>query len=312
MLSFERIQRPITRDQSSRLPAWAERPLFRYVRIGQDGTSIDQQYYEVGAPKIMAALALVLSSGDEFAFGAMDGQNFTSPSMKSTLPQSRQDPTVNFYVIYGLAFETLVRVLGDGSRTAFAIVSLRLIGSLAHPRLCGSVLTGAFFDELCTVCYRIALSEPAIVKAEMTRVMRELATTRNPSADGTQIRRALAVITYTLRQVVPSPDVNSGFLPTDSAQDRVDCLKTAFDAYSRVIDVCDMSQRADLCAGGLHLCGDILKDEGPTDLAGGLLGSMKMLLDKCLASQVPGITAEGDRVVHGLLSACLTNIDEMR
>lgn len=48
------------------------------------------------------------------------------------------------------------------------------------------------------------------------------------------------------------------------------------------------------------------------DLAGSLLPSLKMLLDALFANQVPGIGATADRVVHGLLSACLTNVDEMR
>jgi len=48
------------------------------------------------------------------------------------------------------------------------------------------------------------------------------------------------------------------------------------------------------------------------DLAGSLLPSLKMLLDGLMGSQVPGTGATGDRVVHGLLSTCLNNVDEMR
>jgi hypothetical protein len=74
-------------------------------------------------------------------------------------------------------------------------------------------------------------------------------------------------------------------------------------------------QRADLCAVALHLFGDILADETPGyDVAGGSLGVLKGLLDLSLGAkdQVPGIQAGSDRIVHGLLSACLGNVDDMR
>lgn len=100
-------------------------------------------------------------------------------------------------------------------------------------------------------------------------------------------------------------------------------LKKAFSAYSRIVDVIDMSQRADLCAVAIHLfsggCGDnsanvdLLHDETPNmDLAGACLPCLKLILDQTFASQVPTVTATSERVVHGLLGSCLNNVDEMR
>lgn len=39
----------------------------------------------------------------------------------------------------------------------------------------------------------------------------------------------------------------------DAAGDRVVFLKAAFSAYSRIVDVIELGQRADLCAVAVHL-----------------------------------------------------------
>ena len=56
----------------------------------------------------------------------------------------------------------------------------------------------------------------------------------------------------------------------------------------------------------------MLKDETPNaDLAGPTLPALKQLLEHALSAQIGG-TSTFDRTVHGLLSGCLTNIDDMR
>lgn len=58
---------------------------------------------------------------------------------------------------------------------------------------------------------------------------------------------------------------------------------------------------------------DLLADETPNmDLAGQCLPSLKLLLDQTLGAQVPAINATSEKVIHGLLGACLSNIDDMR
>jgi hypothetical protein len=68
-----------------------------------------------------------------------------------------------------------------------------------------------------------------------------------------------------------------------------------------------------LYAVGLHLFADVLRDESPMDLAGSLLGNLKFLLEGLVRNQVPGVPDDqGEKVVAGLLGACITNIDDMR
>ena len=93
-------------------------------------------------------------------------------------------------------------------------------------------------------------------------------------------------------------------------------LKSGFTAYAQVVEAIEASQRADLMAVAIHLYGDVLADETPNmDYAGQTLPVLKLLMDQLLGvgSQVPGMgSATGVRVVHGLLSACLANVDDMR
>ena len=90
----------------------------------------------------------------------------------------RPEPTANFYIIYGLAFESLVKALGDSSAASTAQVCLKAISSLVKPQLCGNVFEGQFFDELCTICYRIGMSSTAMVKADMCEVMQAFVSSR--------------------------------------------------------------------------------------------------------------------------------------
>lgn len=87
------------------------------------------------------------------------------------MPTIKPEPAANFYIIYGLAFEALVKAMGDSSASGLSITCLRAMQSLVKPELSGNVFEGAFFDELCTVCYRIGMAESAVVKAEMCEVM---------------------------------------------------------------------------------------------------------------------------------------------
>ena len=108
----------------------------------------------------------------------MDGQTFTSSAEPVNQPMIRPEPATNFYVVYGLAFESLVKALGDSATAPMAQVCLKAMQSLVRPQLSGNVFEGAFFDELCTICYRIGMSATAAVKADMCEVVRAFVVSR--------------------------------------------------------------------------------------------------------------------------------------
>ncbi|WWD21891.1 hypothetical protein CI109_106379 [Kwoniella shandongensis] len=283
---------------------------------GGVGRDILLPYYEQSVPKLLHAVALSLASSDPFALGAMDGQTFTAPSDKpaATGPAIRPEPTANFYVIYGLAFEAVIKSTGDITATSMAQACLKAMQSLVKPPLAGTtVFEGQFFDELCTVCYRIAMSEPAVVKSEMVELVSAFAVSRKGTGtiDSAQTRRILAIIAFVLRQVIPTKEVKTAFHHQDSLADRVAFLRTGFTALGRVIECIEVTQRADLYAVGVHLFMDLLSDETPGDLIGGTLGCLKALVEGLITAQVPGV-GNGEKVVGGLIGGCLGNVDDMR
>lgn len=216
------------------------------------GRDVLLPYYEKAVPKLLHAVAIGLANDDPFIVGAIDGQTFTSAvEPKKETGMARPEPSTNFYIIYGLAFESLTRAIGSDRK--MAMVALRSMTSLVQPKLSGTtVFDGAFFDELITLCYRIAMSEPARVKAEMVEVVCALATSRK-DGDQAQLRRALAVIAFVLRETIPSRDTKSSLSSSDPAADRVAFLRAAFASYVKIVEVMDMGQRADLCAVAIHL-----------------------------------------------------------
>jgi hypothetical protein len=126
----------------------------------------------------MHALAISLSAGDPYALGALDGQSFqlaTSP-LPQNLSTPRTEPVAIFYILYGLAFESLLKSLGDSSGTAtlMAQVCLKVIGALVKPSICGGVFESQdqVFDELAAVGYRVGMGEGAGVRAEVCDMLR--------------------------------------------------------------------------------------------------------------------------------------------
>ena len=274
-----------------------------FQNVGRD---VLLPYYNAAVPNLLNATGISLAASDPFTLGAMDGQAFTSPSPPAPTPEvstaPRLEPVVNFYIIYGLAFESLVKSLGEN--TSLAQVSLKVMQTLVKPFICGKVFEGAFFDELCSICYRIGMSAPAVIKMEMCDMIKAFVDSRFDH-DAEQTRRTLAIITYTLRSSIASRETPSNLSHTDSLSDRLAFFKSAFGAFGSIVSHIEISQRADLRAVGFHLFGDLLADE-KDDYAGSSLPILKLLVDQTLAEP------DADRIIHGLLSACLANVDDMR
>jgi hypothetical protein len=117
----------------------------------------------------------------------------------------RPNPLPHFFVAYGLAFEIISRSFGNPAALKDSLAAARALQTLVQPIYSGAALfTSSVFDELCTICYRIALGEGALLKAEMVKIMQAYATSRGISGDQDQLRRVVAVIAYTLRSAIGS------------------------------------------------------------------------------------------------------------
>ncbi len=176
------------------------------------------QYYEKASVVILDAVAISMDGGDPSIKSAMDDKKPGEVMQDSKMPTLRPMPTANFFVVYGLSFELATQSVGNPAASASGVTALHAIRNIVDPVYCGTQLFDSpLFDELCTMCYRIALSESAALKKEMILIMGAFATSRRGSADDQQVRRALAVITFALRAAIPSRGLTSNreltFLP---------------------------------------------------------------------------------------------------
>ena len=269
-------------------------------------------------PKLLHAISIALAASDAFALGAMDGQTFANASQSPTPPAIRPESSPSFYVIYGLSFETLVKAMGDSTTGPLACIALTAMSSLVRPLLSGTgIFSGAFFDELITVAYRIGMSEPAGVKAEMMNTLSSFVTSRAGQmvVDQAQVRRCLAVVTFTLRQGISSSEAKSTFSPSVSDADRSACIKNGFSAFMRIVEaIPEPAERADMMVVAIHLHGDLIKDEthGMGEVGAGTLPLLKQLVDGIVEQDRDAGKDTAGRAIHGLCSSMLTNVDDMR
>ncbi|WWC67479.1 uncharacterized protein I206_101387 [Kwoniella pini CBS 10737] len=290
--------------------------------VGMDsGNAIGREvllpYYEAAVPNLLHAVAIALAINDPFAIGAMDGQSFTSPAEPPNYKLTVKDePTQNFYILYGLSFESLLKTLGDkdGSAILLSRTSLKLMSSLVKPELSGlTVFDSQIFDELCTVTYRIGLSDTASTKLEMINLVSSFALSRRVTGklNEEKVKRILSIIIFVLRNSISTKESKSNFTPSDSLLDRINLIRTSFENYAKVVTLIDVNQRSTLYQIGLHLYLDLLSDESPYDIPSGTLSCLKLLVEGLVNSQVPGVDT-AQRVLHGLIGGCLANVDDLR
>lgn len=159
-------------------------------------------YYKKSAVVLLEALALSMRAESPAILQAFGLQ----PTTESTSgPAIRPEPLPHFFVVYGLAFEIMSQSFGNPTATKDALAAAKAMQTLVKPIYCGIALfSSAAYEELCTLCYRIALGESALLRAEMVQIMGNFASSRGPSGDQEQIQKAVGIITYTLRASIGS------------------------------------------------------------------------------------------------------------
>ncbi|KZT05196.1 clathrin-coated vesicle protein [Laetiporus sulphureus 93-53] len=296
-----------------------------YASLGKE---VLLPYYLEAWPVILQAVASVMKAGDPYILAAMDGQESITPDQVRKLESEvREEPTVFFFAIFGLVFEALATAVPDADVTSqkTSAIALEAMTPLVQGKYCGKVFNDpVIFDEVINLFYRMALTEPASVQIYLVEAIaslaRSLASTHATSAlfDNTSQEdlfnlpqvHCLRVCAYVIRRAITGP--RSGAVLDDSTpMDKIGLINAAFEAFSNVADTFGQEQRDDFKAVAVTLYNEYLKDEtSDIDLVGPTLQSLKALLELPAGAATYGNKYE--KVIHGLLSACLVNIDEMR
>ena len=164
---------------------------------------------------ILEALALAMKVNDASILEAFGYDQ--SQEQGTTIPTAtiRPGPLPNFFVVYGLAFETISRSFGNPAARQESIAATKALQTLVKPIYSGAALfSSSIFDELCTLCYRVAIGEGATLRTEMVQIMSNFASSRGPAGDQDHIRRVVAVVAYALRVSIGTADAQSNCKPS--------------------------------------------------------------------------------------------------
>lgn len=263
-------------------------------------------YYEDAAFMLLHAMAKAMKDDSDIAIKAVSGG---TPPQQGIVPTA---PLTHFFVLYGLAFEIVTNAIGDLNMASKSAIALSAMQSLVRVEYCGiGMFTTPIFEELTTMCYRIAMAEPARVRSEMVKVMQEFAQSRALSGPAEHIRRTLAVVTFALRSAIGSREIPSNLHPVDSFEDRVTFISNGFQAFYSIVRSSGSPDSFELLLSAIQLYLDLLKDETTSaSLGGPCLPSLKVILDYTY-ERAPD-TPTYAKLIHNLLSAALMNMDEMR
>lgn len=142
------------------------------------------QYYAKSWSVILRAVATAMEHHDPYILAAMDGVDFHPESNKSSVA-NRSEPTVFFFVVFGLVYEALSTSSADSASTSstrqsLVISALQALKCLVRPEYSGkAILEPTIFDEFISLCYRMAMTESANIQVYLIEVLSTLAASQS-------------------------------------------------------------------------------------------------------------------------------------
>lgn len=124
---------------------------------------------------------MAMQAQDPNVLAAMDGLEAPAAAAATSKPgEKRSDPTAFFFPVFGLVCEALSSQSSDpasgGGALEMTITALDALKSLVRPEYSGSaILEPVIFEELIGLCYRLALTEPAVVQRHLVEMISSLA-----------------------------------------------------------------------------------------------------------------------------------------
>ncbi|TDL16333.1 clathrin-coated vesicle protein [Rickenella mellea] len=293
------------------------------------GREVLLPYYTQAWPIIMQAVATAMKANDPNILAAMDGQETVDTSTQSDKASLRQEPTAMFFALFGLVFEALASSSADSTSTIAlrqnAVTALETLKSLVKPEYSGAALLDpVIFDEFTSLCYRMAMTESAAVQVHLAEAVASFSSSQKerllpPSTSPSDtlpaqvpLTHCLRICAYILQHAISRRDGSRTDSNATSA-DRIQLVRTGFTAFAIVADAFGPKLKEQTRAVAVSLYAELLKDEkSDIDLAGPTLQSLKALLENPPKPDQQSAVSQYTRMVHGLLSASLLNIDEMR
>jgi HEAT repeat-containing protein 5 len=144
------------------------------------------QYYAESWPVMLNAVATAMEARDPFILGAMEQADDVTTA--STDRSARSEPTAMFFAVFSLVYEALSgstpysEPIPPATGSA-PVVALRAMKSLVRREYSGrALLEPAIFDELLNLWYRMAMTEPPALQAQLVEAIRVFATEQGNNA----------------------------------------------------------------------------------------------------------------------------------
>lgn len=135
---------------------------------------------------MLHAVATLLKSNNEHMLRAVDGIDTKSDDPAPLVStKGRDTPALFFWVLFGLSFEALCAApppSGNVSAVVVQSIALEALVGLIRTEVSGpALLETSLFEELCNLCYRLAITEGPTIKVHVMEIVLQLA--RNFATD---------------------------------------------------------------------------------------------------------------------------------
>ncbi|KAG2133962.1 armadillo-type protein [Suillus cothurnatus] len=277
-------------------------------------------YYASSWATILQAVANAMNRSDQYISATILGKEVGSSV--DSIDSAAEGPAPLFFPLFGLIYEALATSLPDtSSRVDTVIACLGALKCLLDPRYSGkALLEPTIFQEFMSLSHRMAMTESAEVLVHLITVLTTFAKHFGRYVPGGDLRRVLQKwsftrISHAIKQQRESEQCNhfSGFGMTSIQGDLSDIAKMisgSLGAFHLIASTTESVVREDVRGIGCVLYGELLKDEtSEADLVTPTLPAFRSLL---AVSCHPSIHERYGKLIHGLLSSCLLNVDEMR
>jgi hypothetical protein len=132
---------------------------------------------------MLHAVATLLKSDNQHILLALDGLDTQSrtdtPAPLIAHSSARGSPALFFWVLFGISFEALCTApppSGTTSPVALQAIALEALVGLIRPEVSGpALLEKSLFEELCNLCYRLAITEGPTIKSHVMQIVLQLA-----------------------------------------------------------------------------------------------------------------------------------------
>ncbi|KZO91157.1 hypothetical protein CALVIDRAFT_522023 [Calocera viscosa TUFC12733] len=281
------------------------------------------QYYADAWWYILAALSLLMQQND---------QDLAAPLNRATRKEaghtngvrhhSDADPCLLYPVFLGLAYQILLEDAPASDSTKRLseqrAVALQFLSELLRSEFSGKQpMQPVTFGELSAMLYRFALGGPPGILEGVLRVANALANRSTTSLDvawdlsdhAIHCMRIVLCIVHRLSSSRELSNQDGNLVDTGSL------YGLAVDTLRRITEHCDLEVREDVRVIALSTFIDLLRDESPANSSvASALPALKTLIlwpSTRAEADILNQTRRSNQAVHGLLSACVVNIEAM-